>query len=480
MTTVFLAGMSWSQAQTPPQQTPNADGLTPPPASARPSPLFVRNVSIEKTGQGLSLAIASNGALVPTITRMDGPPRLVIDLPGTANRVPQARIRVYEAEIKAIRMSEQKSPLSTRIVVDLTGPRDYVWETLPNKLLVHLRPHVEPAAQAKAPEPTPSLTVPSFTKAAEPVISAANEAAEGSVVLAGNRPASGSTITAGAETALLNLARGGQIRVCPQTTVSVTASKNGRDLMLSMSTGSLETHYALSTSSDSILTPDFRILLPGPGQFDLAFSADSHGDTCVRSLPGNTASAVVSELMGDGTYQVKPDEQVVFHSGTLSKLDHTVPIDCGCPPAQNSVMRAEAQLRPPITEVTSGELPAASPKPAPEERPLPPAAEAQRPPGVPVQVKMEVTPSEASQPVPKTEKPYVQIEAPLVFRGDIADAPVKEAEKLPPTSNPKTDSLNLVPLPPPSPIDSVQATQPSKPRTGFFGKIRHFLVSIFG
>src|SRR5208282_6891567 len=126
---------------------------------------------------------------------------------------------------------------------------------------------------------------------------------------------SGSSIQAGAQAATLKLERGGSLLVCPGTKLAVTASQSGRELMFSMNSGNLEMNYPLGASADTLLTPDLRLLMPGPGTVHVAVYVAPQGDTCVQSLPSNAAAIVVSETMGDATYQVKPDEAVLFKGG---------------------------------------------------------------------------------------------------------------------------------------------------------------------
>lgn len=111
---------------------------------------------------------------------------------------------------------------------------------------------------------------------------------------------------------------------------------------------SCRTHYELENSADSIRTPDFRILLRGPGEFHFGISADSRGNMCVRTLPGDTGSAIISELIGDGTYKVEPGELLVL--GRLSGADPTVPGGCGCRAPTVPVMRASLPVMPVIPE----------------------------------------------------------------------------------------------------------------------------------
>src|SRR5262249_4191200 len=203
----------------------------------------------------------------------------------------------------------QSDPPVTRIVVDLAGPVRYTWDALGNRLNIRLR--ADEAASAKP------LSVPGFTAGQQPIAVPYAEGSGGTLVEAGSRVASGSSISAKEETAVLRLSRGGEVKVCPGTTVSVSTSQSGKDLLLGMSTGSMETHYHLEESSDSVLTPDFRIVLPGPGEFNFAISADAHGNTCIGAMPGSTSSVVVAELLGNGTYEIKPSQETLCPKGPL-------------------------------------------------------------------------------------------------------------------------------------------------------------------
>jgi hypothetical protein len=167
---------------------------------------------------------------------------------------------------------------------------------------------------------------------------ATDASVKGSVILAGSGTSvlSGSQIAAGARAATLKLERGGSLLVCPGTTLSVAASQTGRQLQFSVNSGNLELDYPLGSASDNLITPDFRLLLPGPGRIHVAVRVSGNGDTCVQSLATNSSALVVAEAMGDESYQVKQEEAVLFKSGHIQGATATRQ-SCGCqvpPPVQ--------------------------------------------------------------------------------------------------------------------------------------------------
>jgi AMIN domain len=405
-----------------------------------------------------AVEILSSAAVIPEIQTVDSPPRLVIDLPNSRLGLVQKRIEIEKDNILAIRVNQYRSnPPVTRIVLDLVAPYGHSWDGAGKRLMVRLKPPEDVNAGKKS---TPEPAVASgFTLSADDAVVPVSAA--GAAAMSGTHLAGGSTVTAGSETTLLHLPRGGEVRVCPGTTLSVTPSKSRRDLMFGISTGALEAHYVLAASADSILTPDFRIMFAGPGEFDYAISADSHGNTCVRALKGNTSSAIVSELMGNRIYQVKPNEEIVFRSGQIDHADSDVPLECGCPPAPLPLLKTAAPVEPepsqPSSEVVVG------PGPAPVNGPSPRA-----------------TGTTVTTPLPESSPEndhHVAVDVPLVFSAkDRGSKPAAAAAAAPPDvpddpAQERQVHLDTVVQPPPE--------TKQKPH-GVFHHIKGIFTALFG
>jgi len=441
---------------------------------------------------GLAIEILSSGGpVIPEIQALDSPPRLVIDLPNSRMGVTPRRIAVRRENILSIRVDQfQQKPPVTRIVLDLAAPYAYSWEGAGHRLMVRLKPVAMDTAGKKSP-PLEPPTAPGLSLGGAPTVVPVT-GGSGAMVVAGSRIGSGGSVTAGSDTAVLRLSNGGEIRVCPGTTVSVAVSQTKRDLMVGLSTGAMEAHYTLRASADTVLTPDFRILFAGPGEFHYAISADAHGDTCVRALKGNTSSAIVSELMGDRIYQVKPAEQAVFHSGQIDKVDSEVPLECGCPPP-SPVMRAEAPYAPNVPEselperariggsatpvvAANGALGAANQAAANAGASAPGTA-------------LTNGPETAPLPPAQANQVHVQVDAPLVFTparkraASAPPAPVQAVKDLPMGQSPARqihlDAMIQAPLTQ-APLTQAPLMEKAKPEhRGFFRRVGGFFAAIF-
>jgi hypothetical protein len=446
-------------------------GSKPSAASAAIKIAAIKSFRIVQEKDGPAVEILSTKPLVPSIQAISDPPRLVIDLPNARLETQQKRISVQADQISAVRADQfQQNPPVARVVVDLLAPRAYTWDAAGNRLVVHLGKNPDQASSSPFQPPT----VPSLTSAPKPVVAAVRAA--GPLALAGNDAGTGSSITAGPDTAVLSLSSGGEVHVCPGTTVSITPSQNRHNLMLSMNTGALEAHFALDASSDSVMTPDFRILLVGPGEFHYAISADSQGNTCVRALPGNTASAIVTELLGDRTYQVKATDQLMFRAGQLDRVDMAVPLECGCPPPRDPPLRATSNL-----PMQSEALPPvnASPAPVAETAQAEPAPAASLPAtGVPA----GAAPLDASA---APNELHVQVEAPFVFHATgPPPAPVEDVRALPLDSRPRESPPVAAPLPPSArenqkAVGTETASANHPPARGFFKRLGGFFAALF-
>lgn len=431
---------------------------------------MVKSIRIVQEKDGPAVEILSTKPLIPTVQALNDPLRLVIDLPNARLEVRQKRISIQADQISTLRADQfQENPPVARVVLDLLAPRSSTWEAAGNRLVVHLGKNA-PVATDKSPFQAP--TVASLRAAPQPVAAALHAA--GPLTLIGNGTVSGSSVTAGDDTATLSLARGGEVDVCPGTTVSVTPSQNGHNLMFGVNTGAIEMHYRLDASSDSLITPDFRVLFPGPGEFHYAISADNRGNTCVRALPGNTASAIVSELIGDRTYQVKATDQLLFHGGSLDRVDMAVPLECGCPPPARPVLRAANN--PPVVDEAP---PSASVNPA-----LKPVSPEVSPPLNAAKGSPDAAEAPGSSPATSGEL-HVQVDAPFVFRATgPPPAPVEDVRALPLDSRPLNAPGVSEPLPPPAsagpkPAATQTPAANRAQRRGFFRKLGGFFAALF-
>jgi len=355
---------------------------------------------------GWVVEVISTRPLVPALSRVQNPPRLVIDLPNAHLSSSQRRLAFQSRAIAGVRLSQFQTSVA-RIVLDLAQPVRYSWDAAGNRLTVRVRP-AEGAPQAPATTGVPPVQPVALNKSGTEV-----------------RLLAGSSVAAGVNVETLHFNGGGEVRVCPGTNISVTSSQSGRSLLFAMSTGALETHYTLGAAADSILTPDFRLVLAGPGEFDYAISTDLRGNICIGALPGNGSPLVVSELLGDGSYQVKPDEQVIFHSGQLQMALRGASAGCGCSRATPGVIQTSA---PPIQ--------------APESATLMP---------------------------PEASDIQVQVDRSFVFRADdpaTNPTPSEQARLLPARSLP-CPMLEETALPP-------------RPHHGFLGRVKGFISAVFG
>jgi len=167
----------------------------------------------------------------------------------------------------------------------------------------------------------------------------------GALEVDGNRAmiAASGTVTAGKGTALILLPRRGELRLCATTTVKLAADATVSvgaglpGLLLALDHGALElslANTAASRNSDLLMTPDFRILISGPGSAEVKLRLGQHGDTCLENSGVNAPYVLVSSLFEGGAYRVQPGQRVSFQHGSLHEVVDEEKESCGCPAAE--------------------------------------------------------------------------------------------------------------------------------------------------
>lgn len=323
--------------------------------------------------------------------------------------------------------------------------------TLPSQTV---QPAQAPTTQAPAPASSPDASQvqdprgsdvaprPIAIVPLDPKIpGAAAEVTGGMQVLNGRAfIAKSASITSGGQTTDVVLPYRGTLHVCARSTVKLASDSNvpaGEvpGLLMGLESGALEASFATGRDSDILLTPDFRILIGGPGAAEVRVRLGPGGDTCVDNAGVNAPYVLVSSVFEGGAYRVQSGQRVMFQHGSLHEVVDAEKEPCGCPPAGkvgNEFPLAESE----------GLAPTLHPTPAP-----------------PNQVGNDAEGSGA-----------------LVFNGaDHAgkNAPPAPEETAPPPTAP-------APAPAAVPATSPPAPPPPAKKPGVFRRIGRFFKRVFG
>jgi len=134
------------------------------------------------------------------------------------------------------------------------------------------------------------------------------------------------------------LPRRGVLRVCASTTVKLAADSSVPadevpGIMMAMDHGAVEASFATGRNADVLLTPDFRILIGGPGSAEVRIRLGLHGDTCVENAGIDAPYVLVTSVFEGGNYRVQSGQRVMFEHGSLREVVDQEKEPCGCPPA---------------------------------------------------------------------------------------------------------------------------------------------------
>ena len=131
---------------------------------------------IAHSQDGLRVEFKAKGTLVPKMTTLDSPARIVVDFPNTVMATAQSRISVGSDGVKDVRVGmDGQVPPSTRVVVDLVGPGSSRQNELvagPNgSFVLTIHDAVSAHRQAlPAAKPVAAKTAPQVASASAPAV----------------------------------------------------------------------------------------------------------------------------------------------------------------------------------------------------------------------------------------------------------------------------------------------------------------------
>ena len=216
------------------------------------------------------------------------------------------------------------------------------------------------AAQTQPDASSTAIAVPASTSIGSPLAIVPLDSREpgsaavvtGALQVVGGRAliSSSGSVTSGPNPTEVSLPHRGALRICSATTVKIAADASvpageTPGLMMAMDHGAVEANITTGQNADTILTPDFRILIGGPGPANVKVRLGQGGDTCVDNPTAPNAPYVLVTSVFDGRlYRVQPGQRVMFQHGSLDTVVDQEKEPCGCPPTPAEVQGNEFPL----------------------------------------------------------------------------------------------------------------------------------------
>ncbi len=285
----------------------------------------------------------------------------------------------------------------------------------------------------------------------------------GSLEVTGGRAVltSSSSVIAKDRTAQISLERGGVVEVCATSSLHLAQGKSAggaAPLMLALDRGAVEVRMA-TAAGDVVITPDLRFSPHGDGPLDLRLRVTRNGDTCVENHGTKAPALTIADQFGEGTYELKAGQHVLFEHGSLKEVVDHESSPCGCPPVMSV---ADAGVSTDADRAAAAGSKVAAKKSQVDEHPFPAAvSEGLAPtPGVPQAPAGEV---------------HAQVSATLSYPGKAGDSAAGGDASGDGAANPATAAAA------PAEVKAQAPAPPAPPGATSLGhKIGRFFKRIFG
>ena len=317
----------------------------------------------------------------------------------------------------------------------------------------------------KAQQPIGTVSIEDAT------VSGALEVTNGRAVLVGS-----STVIAHDHPTSVALRRGGEVRVCSTSGLHLASGKNPIEtmpLMLALDRGAVEIHME-AAQGDVVMTPDLRFTLRTKGPVDLRLRVAPNGDTCVENRGEKAPVLGVADQFGLATYELKPNQHVLFEHGSVKEVVDQESSPCGCPPE-------------PIVSVADSGITSTIPA-LPGATVSPIAASAQHP--FPAAVSAGLAPPAAVPQAPQGEV-HAQVETAMTYDAadptgskpsadsTIASTAGTDHTSAPSARTPTSAAVKTSPAPQATETAQAPPAPPTPVPHGVFHSIGHFFRRVF-